>query len=102
MGDGYEDRGLVFAGEKGQPLQAYSLTGGSFKRLLIRAGLPKETRFHDLRHTCATLLLCEGVLPKLVQELLGYATISQTMDTYSHVMPGMSDVAAEASEAALS
>jgi integrase len=57
---------------------------------------------HSLRHTCATLLLSKNVNPKIVQEMLGHATISQTMDTYSHVMPGMSDIAAEAIESALS
>ncbi len=101
LGDGYEDRGLIFPGEKGQPLRAYSMTGGSFARLLKRAGLPGKTRFHDLRHTCATLLLCEGVHPKLVQELLGHATISITLDTYSHVLPTLGDRAARAMEDAL-
>lgn len=48
-------------------------------------------RLHDLRHTCATLLLCEGVHHKLVQELLGHASINNTLDTYSHVLPGMGD-----------
>jgi integrase len=56
---------------------------------------------HDLRHTCATLLLSKNVNPKIVQEMLGHATITQTMDTYLHVMPGMSDVAATALEEAL-
>jgi integrase len=56
---------------------------------------------HDLRYTCATLLLREGVHPKLVQELLGHATISQTLDTYSHVLPGMGDRTAVAMENAL-
>ena len=102
LGSGYEDRGLVFPGEKGQPLRAYSLTGGSFARLLRRAGLPRKTRFHDLRHTCATLLLCEGVHPKLVQELLGHATISITLDTYSHVLPTLGDRTARAMENVLS
>ena len=59
-------------------------------------------RFHSLQHTSATLLLSKNVNPKIVQEMLGHATISQTMDTYSHVMLGMSDVAAEALEVALS
>jgi len=72
----------------------------SFKPLLKRAGLP-EIRFHDLRHTAATLLLSRGVHPKLVQELLGHATITQTMDTYSHVLPGMGDQTANAMESAL-
>jgi integrase len=58
--------------------------------------------FHALRHTFATTLLRQNVNPKIVQHQLGHATISQTMDTYSHVMPDMSDVAAAALEAAFS
>jgi len=53
---------------------------------LRKAGLP-ECRFHDLRHTSATLLLAEGVHPKVVQERLGHSQISVTLDTYSHVLP---------------
>ena len=67
----------------------------SFKPLLKKASLP-EIRFHKLRHTCATLLLGRGVHPKLVQELLGHATISMTLDTYSHYLPSMGDQAASA------
>ena len=65
--------------------------------LLERAGLP-YIRFHDLRHTCATLLLSKGVHPKFVQELLSHATIAITLDTYSHVLPGMGDQTAAAME----
>ena len=83
-------------------MRSYSLTGGLYLRLLERAGLPKETRFHDLRHTCATLLLKRGVHPKLVQELLGHKTISITLDIYSHVLPGMGDAAAGEMDEALS
>jgi integrase len=68
---------------------------------LQRAALP-NIRFHDLRQTCATLLLGRGVHAKLVQELLGHATISVTLDTYSHVLPGMGDHAATAMEDVLS
>jgi integrase len=68
---------------------------------LERAGLP-AIRFHDLRHTCATLLLLRNVHPKYVQELLGHATITITLDTYSHVLPGMGDQTAAAMESALS
>jgi len=59
-----------------------------FKKLLTRSGLP-DVRFHDLRHSAATLLLSLGVHPKVVQELLGHTQISMTMDVYSHVLPGM-------------
>jgi integrase len=58
------------------------------KKLLKKAGLP-DIRFHDLRHSAATLLLGEGVHPKIVQELLGHSTISMTMDVYSHALPSM-------------
>ena len=53
-------------------------------------------RFHDLRHTAATLLLSDGTHPKVVQEVLGHATIAVTMDTYSHVLPHMQREAAGA------
>ncbi len=68
--------------------------------LLARAELPQIT-FHDLRHTCASLLFQRNVHPKFVQELLGHATISITLDTYSHVLPGMGDAAAGAMDEAL-
>jgi integrase len=71
------------------------------KPLLQRARLP-DLRFHDLRHTCATLLLGRGVHAKLVQELLGHASISVTLDTYSHVLPSMGDRIATAMEDILS
>jgi integrase len=58
-----------------------------------RAGVP-QIRFHDLRHCHATLLLQQGVHPKIVQERLGHATIGMTLDTYSHVVPGMQERAA--------
>jgi integrase len=59
-------------------------------------GGPEGTRTPDLRHTCATLLLGWDVHPKLVQELLGHATIAMTLDTYSHYLPSMGDQAASA------
>ena len=72
----------------------------SFKTLLGFAGLP-DVRFHALRHTAATLMLEANVNPRVVQEMLGHATITQTMDTYSHVLPSMGDVATTALEEAL-
>jgi integrase len=97
----YEDRGLVFANEAGGIVNPSNLRQRSFARLLKLAGLPETVRFHDLRHTCATLLLSRGQHPKLVQELLGHANISITLDTYSHVIPGMGDHTARAMEDAL-
>jgi len=83
-------------------MNASNLTARSFKPLLVKAQLPKSVRLHDLRHTCATLLLCKGVHPKIVQELLGHATISITLDTYSHVLPNMQGQAVTAMESVLS
>ena len=65
----------------------------SFQPLLERAGLPRM-RFYDLRHTAATLLLSEGVHPKVVAERLGHSSITITLDTYSHVLKGMQREAA--------
>jgi len=96
----YEDRGLIFTTQRGTSVNPENLVKRSFKPLLNRAGLP-EIRFHDLRHTCATLLLGRGVHPKLVQELLGHATIAMTLDTYSHYLPSMGDQAAGAMRDAL-
>ena len=61
-----------------------------FKRLLVKAGLP-DIRFHDLRHTAASLMLQQGVHPKVVQERLGHSNISLTLNTYSHVLPVLQD-----------
>jgi integrase len=91
----YKDHGLIFATRVGTPINPENLVNRSFKPLLERASLP-EIRFHDLRHTCATLLLGRGVHPKFVQELLGHATKAMTLDTYSHYLPSMGDQAAGA------
>ena len=100
LGALYEDAGLVFATEVGTPLEPSNIDRRSFKPLLKKAGLP-NIRFHDLRHTCATLLLQMGQHPKFVQELLGHANISLTLDTYSHVLPGVGDGLADAMDDAL-
>jgi integrase len=96
----WEDHGLVFTSEVGTPLNRHNVAQRSFKPLLKRAGL-RDIRFHDLRHTCATLLLSRGQHPKFVQELLGHSTIAITLDTYSHVLPGMGDGLADAMDDAL-
>ena len=101
MGPLWGENGLIFASEVGKPLDRRDLTTHRFKPLLKQAGLP-QIRFHDLRHTCATLLLSENVNPKIVSEMLGHATIAITLDTYSHVLPTMQESAARAMEDAIS
>ncbi len=101
LGDLWEDNGLIFCTTAGRPLDFRNVATASFKPLLKKAGLP-DIRFHDLWHTCATLLLSRGHHPKLVQELLGHSSVAMTLDRYSHVLPGMSDQTAAAMEAALS
>ena len=96
----WKDQGLVFPSQVGTPLSARNLQR-HFKSVLELAGLPKSFRFHDLRHTCATLLLRQGVNLKFVQELLGHADISLTLNIYSHVLPDMGDAASGAMDDAL-
>jgi integrase len=100
LGELYRDRGLVFTSSSGAPLNPSNIRNRNLRRLLRKAELPK-IRFHDLRHTCATLLLSKNVHPKIVQEMLGHANVGITLDTYSHVLPGIGDQAALAMENAL-
>ncbi|MGB9868215.1 MAG: site-specific integrase [Bacillota bacterium] len=87
-GEAWQDWGLVFTTEIGTPLSPSNVRNRSFHKILKKANLPR-IRFHDLRHTCATLLLAQGVHPKLVQEQLGHSEISVTLDLYSHVTAPM-------------
>jgi integrase len=86
--DVWDNGDLLFPNEIGKPIERQNLIRRSFKKLLAKAELP-DVRFHDLRHTAATLLLSLGEHPKVVQERLGHATIAVTMDIYSHLMPDM-------------
>lgn len=97
LGDLYRDRGLVFTSDSGAPLNPSNVRNRNLRRLTGKAGLP-AIRFHDLRHTCATLLLARNVNPKIVSEMLGHATIAITLDTYSHMLPDMQDSATRALE----
>ena len=99
-GPGWNAQGLVFCTRRGTPIRRDNLHDKHWKPLLGRAGLP-DIRFHDLRHTCATLLLTKGVHPKIVSEMLGHSSFAITLDTYSHVIPGLGDAAANAMEDAL-
>jgi integrase len=89
----YHDQSLVFANEIGEPLHPNSVAY-QFKRLISQAGVP-VIRIHDLRHTSATLMLANNVHPKIVQERLGHANISMTLDRYSHVTMDMQRDAAD-------
>lgn len=99
-GSGWQNHDLVFCTGLGTPLTAANLHSRSFKPLLKKAGLP-SIRFHDLRHTCASLLLGQNEHPKVVQDLLGHSSVSLTMDTYSHLMDGMRKSAAQKMESLL-
>jgi integrase len=93
MGKIINDDYFVFSKPDGSPLDPNVVTH-NFTKLIKRAGLP-HIRLHDLRHTHATLMLKAGVHPKIVSERLGHANISITLDTYSHVLPGLQEAAAE-------
>ena len=102
LGSEWQDNGLVFTTFLGTPLNISNLTAKHFKPALQRAGLPKTIRLYDLRHTCATLLLSAGENPKVVSERLGHASITLTLDVYSHVLPDMQKAAIDKLESILS
>ena len=98
-GTAYEDNNLVFANALGAPIHPSTLRG-AWLRMLKKAGLG-HIRFHDLRHAHASLLMAQGVHPKIVSERLGHATVGITLDTYSHVLPGLQREAAAGLDALL-
>lgn len=85
---------LVFPTSIGNPIRATNLVEWSFHRVLDRAGLPR-IRFHDLRHTAATLMLERGVNPKVVSEMLGHSDIAISLGVYGHVTPRMQQAAVD-------
>jgi integrase len=89
----WEEHGLIFTATTGRPVSYPSLRT-AFLRLTEDAGLPK-IRFHDLRHTAATLMLKQGIHPKVVQERLGHSNIGITLNTYSHVLPSLQEDVAD-------
>jgi integrase len=95
VGECWRDQGLVFPGRNGGMANKSSVVDHHFKRILQLSGCP-NIRFHDLRHTAATLLLLQSVHPKIVSEMLGHASVSITLDLYSHVLPDMQRDAATA------
>lgn len=100
LADVWQDNGLVFCTEIGTPINPPNLHRRSFRPILERAGVTR-VRFHDLRHTCATLLLMEGTNPRVVQEQLGHSNIATTLGLYSHVLPSMKKQVADTMESIL-
>ncbi len=93
-GGAWEDSRLVFTTPLGTPIDPRNATR-AFHTLLAAANLP-AVRFHDLRHTAATLLLAQGVDPRTIMETLGHSQVSLTLNTYSHVLPALqADAAAK-------
>jgi integrase len=94
VGPRWEDHDYVFPSSRGTPMSGDNLVRRNLKPLLEKAGLPSLT-FHELRHTFASLSFAAREHPGMVQKILGHSSIVQTMDTYSHLVPGMADDAAE-------
>ena len=93
VGPGYQGSGLVFTMPDGSPIHPQRISAW-FVQHTHAAGLPR-IRLHDVRHSYATAALAAGVSPKVISQRLGHATIAITMDTYSHVIPGLDEQAAE-------
>lgn len=89
VGTTWIDKGLVFTNAQGYYLSPSTLLK-MFKRFLVSIGLP-SMRFHDLRHSAATILLAMNTHPKVVQEILGHSQIAMTLDVYSHALPSMQE-----------
>jgi len=90
--EGWVETGLVFTAENGAALDPESIS--RYWRQAVKKSLLPSIRLHDLRHTHATLALQAGIHPKVVSDRLGHATISITLDTYSHAIPAMQEEAA--------
>ncbi len=96
LGDLFAGHNLVFTSPFGEPISPTNFSRRYFKPLLKKCDISSDFTFHGLRHTHATLLLRQGVNPKIVQERLGHSSIKVTMDTYSHVLPDMQRQAVDA------
>ena len=91
LGKPLSENDLVFSNPNGTPVDPGTLTH-NFARIARRVGLP-GTRFHDLRHTFASLMLLADIYPKIVSEMLGHSSVAFTLDTYSHVIGGLQQAA---------
>ena len=86
---GKDPSDFVFTSSRGGPLRQSNFYARSFKPAVLRAGLPEETRFHDLRHTYAAILIAEGAHPRAIMERLGHSSIQVTLGTYGHLFPSL-------------
>ena len=93
LGTRLEESDLVFSQPDGRPLLPDTISH-AWGKLTQRVGI-KNIRLHDARHSHASLMLKQGIHPKIVQEMLGHTSIQITLDTYSHVTPGLQQAAAE-------
>ena len=91
LGKPLSEDDLVFSNVDGTPVDPGTLTH-NFARIAKKAGIP-DTRFHDLRHTFASLMLLAGIHPKIVSEMLGHSSVAFTLDVYSHVIKGLGQAA---------
>lgn len=89
---------LVFTAPSGRPLRHNLFYARTFKPAVVRAGLPEGLRFHDLRHTCAALLIAQGAHPKAIMERLGHSSIQVTLDRYGHLLPSLDESLTEGLE----
>jgi integrase len=94
LAGGFAASSWVFCDTRGGLLCRHNVLSRSFGPILKAANVP-AIRFHDLRHTAATLMLAEGINPRLVSEVLGHAKVAFTLDVYGHVLPGMGREAAD-------
>ncbi|MDO9545979.1 MAG: site-specific integrase [Pelolinea sp.] len=93
MGDRWDENNLIFPSTIGTPIRQRNLLRG-FKKIIRESGL-REIRFHDLRHTAASLMLNHGISPIIVAKRLGHSKVSMTLDTYGHLLPGMQQESAD-------
>jgi len=98
-GSRWQDNGLVFPNTLGTPLEPHSLHD-DFKRILVKAGLP-DIRFHDLRHSAASLMLALGIPLRSIQDILGHSSIALTANLYAHVGEQLRREAADAMDGLL-
>ena len=82
---------LIFVGRDGAPLRRTNFRKRHWIPSLERAGLPLDVRFHDLRHTCAAILIAQQAHPKEIQARLGHSSITTTLDRYGHLFPSLDD-----------